>query len=145
MTYPSKVDMGITLLVGWGMLISIVIGAVLVWDGRWLGWLVMLLTPGVLRLVALPVHYEITDDRLLVRSGLVRWRIPIAAIVNVEPTQSLLSAPAWSLDRLEVRYWRGGGLTRILISPRDKAAFLAELVARDPALVLDGDRLSRTA
>jgi hypothetical protein len=102
--------------------------------------------PGLVLLLAVPIVYEITADELVVRSGLLlRWRIPIAAVVSVEPTGSLLSSPAWSLDRLEVRYRRGGSLSRILISPREKPAFLAELAARDPALRLSGDRLARPA
>jgi len=73
----------------------------------------------------------------------MRWRIPLASIVNVEPTRNPLSSPAWSLDRLRVRWRRGARIRWIQISPENKLAFLLELSARDPALQLNGERLAR--
>ena len=76
--------------------------------------------------VGLPVwllystHYTVTYEQLVIRSGPFLWRIPRSEIHEVRPTRSLLSSPALSLDRLEIRY--GKGLT-ILVSPKDKAAF----------------------
>lgn len=54
-----------------------------------------------------------------------------------------LSSPAWSLDRLRIRYQRGARVGWIQSSSEDKQAFLLELASRDPALRLEGDRLSR--
>ena len=76
--------------------------------------------------VGLPVwllystHYTVTYEQLVIRSGPFLWRIPRSEIHEVRPTRSLLSSPALSLDRLEIKY--GKGLT-ILVSPKDKAAF----------------------
>lgn len=143
MVYRSKVDAWIALLVGGGALVSVFVGAMLLWQGQRLGWLVMLLMPGLLRLMAWPIDYEITDSELVIRAGVMRWRVPLAAIVNVEPTRNPLSSPAWSLDRLRVRWRRGARIRWIQISPEDKLAFLLELAARDSGLRLEGNRLSR--
>ena len=86
--------------------------------------------------IAYPCEYSFEADKLVVRSGLLRVRIPLLSITRVEPSRSLASAPAWSFDRLLIRY---GRTQRILISPREKAAFTAELEKRAPHLVRDGD------
>ena len=145
MVYRSKVDAWIALLVGGGALVSVFVGATLLWQGQRLGWLVLLLMPGLLRLLAWPIDYEVTSAELIIRAGVLRWRIPIASIVHVEPTRNPLSSPAWSLDRLRVRWRRGARVRWIQISPEDKQAFLSELTTRDSGLRLEGDRLSRLA
>ena len=65
--------------------------------------------------------YKIERGTLIVRSGPMRWKIPIDEITSVEATRSPLSSPALSLDRLRIRY---GKRRRIMISPADKAGFL---------------------
>jgi len=78
--------------------------------------------------VMFSTYYEIDDAALLVRSGPFRWRIPLQEIVAVRELNSLRSGPALSMDRLEVSY----SGRRLLISPADKAGFLAELQRRVP-------------
>jgi membrane protein YdbS with pleckstrin-like domain len=68
--------------------------------------------------------YEVGNDVLLVRSGPFRWRIPLSEITSVEPSRSLLSSPALSLDRLRIRY---GKHRAVLVSPKDKAGFMRAL------------------
>ena len=48
--------------------------------------------------------YIVTDELLLVSSGPFSWRVPRDEITHVAPTRTILSSPALSLDRLEVRY-----------------------------------------
>ena len=59
--------------------------------------------------------YTLTDRDLLARAGPFRWRVPLAAIEEVRPTRNPLSAPACSLDRLQIRY--EGRRLGLLISP----------------------------
>ena len=73
----------------------------------------------------------------MIRSGVVRYRIPYVDLREVHPTNNPLSAPAWSLDRLKLVRNRGYAL----ISPDDKPRFLHELARRAPHLTLQGDRL----
>ena len=98
----------------------------------------LVLSFGLVALLALPTRYELHERELVVRSGVIRYRAPYLDIRGVEPTRTIFSAPAWSLDRLAVSY--GTGLD-LVISPRDKAGFLNALHKRVPHLRLEGDRL----
>lgn len=73
--------------------------------------------------------YRLSDRELLVTSGPLRVRVPLAQIQRITHTRSLLSAPALSLDRLEISYGKG---KVVVISPKDRAAFLAAVSARAP-------------
>lgn len=78
-----------------------------------------------------PIRYGLGPQVLVVRFGLVRRRIPLDAIRAVEPTNSPLSSPALSLDRLRIVF--GDGLAgTVMISPDNRDAFLADLLARCP-------------
>ncbi len=64
--------------------------------------------------------YVVTRTELQIRSGPFRWRIPLERITEVKESRTLLSGPALSLDRLQIRMgrWRS-----IVVSPEDKAGF----------------------
>lgn len=79
--------------------------------------------------------YTITRDELIVRSGPMRQTVPLSAIHAVTATRTMLSAPALSLDRLEVKY---GSFGSIVISPRDKQGFVKTLRECVPRLVVAG-------
>ncbi|WP_204137449.1 PH domain-containing protein [Halomicronema sp. CCY15110] len=68
----------------------------------------------------LTTNYTVRTDVLDVRSGPFRWRIPRSEIYSIQPSRSLLSAPALSLNRLEIQY---GQSKTILVSPADPEAF----------------------
>ena len=85
-----------------------------------------------------PMYYEITDETLVVRHGLVRRTMPLESIQNVTPSRNPISSPALSLDRLNID--RGTRLP-LLISPDDKEGFLKNLAGRCAHLKLEGDRL----
>lgn len=89
------------------------------------------------------IRYTLTDERLLVRCGPFRFRVPLAEIGSVTPSRNPLSSPAASLDRLLIKW--DDERRRILVSPSDKAGFLRELERRCPQLRLDGDRLLRSS
>jgi hypothetical protein len=91
----------------------------------------------VVALLAWPTRYELHEQELVIRSGVIRYRIPYSEIRAVTPSRNPLSAPAWSLDRLRIDRKRGYAL----ISPRDKEGFLRVLAARTDQLTLRGDRL----
>lgn len=86
---------------------------------------------GVVVWIVLSTYYELTHDLLVAHSGPFVWRIPLEQISNVRESRSVRSGPALSMDRLEVT-WSGGRV--LLISPEDKAGFLAVLHRRAPQL-----------
>ncbi len=141
--YPSKVDgwLAAMLCVPPVVTLASFIWAMAAGEGLWATIIPVLLVAAVYVGILLPMRYGISDDAIVVRHGLVRQRIPLAAIVEVAPTRSALSSPALSLDRLRIRFGTGF-FKNAMISPADKAGFLAELAART-GLSREGDRLVR--
>jgi hypothetical protein len=80
----------------------------------------------LLAALCVPCDYTLMDAELVVRSGFIKWRVPYDQITRVQPTRNPLSAPAWSLDRIEIGY----GSKAILISPADAERFLLSLASR---------------
>jgi len=66
----------------------------------------------------------VTEDALIIHGGLFKKTILLSSILSVTETRNPLSSPAFSLDRLAIKF--GEGKT-ILISPKDKAGFLRDL------------------
>jgi len=77
-------------------------------------------------------YYVIEGDTLLIRSGIVRWRIPIRDIRSITPTRSIASSPALSLDRLRIDY----GRKWILISPANRDRFIEMLRSVNPRITV---------
>lgn len=71
-------------------------------------------------------RYIISMNELLIISGPFHLRYPLAQIVDVQPTRSILTAPALSFDRIEVRFRSGAS---VVVSPARKAAFIEALMA----------------
>lgn len=98
-------------------------------------------------ILSLPTRYTLTADKLLVRSGMFHWKIPLDSIVSAEFTSNPLSSPAWSLKRIRVNYRRKSGRRSfLLISPKDRSCFLRDLADSWPELDLVYDqRVERRA
>jgi hypothetical protein len=157
MIYRSKVDPWLPMVLLLPILLPLAIGLTILTSGSApapLGWMILLVSPGVvllLLLVGWPATYDPEATRadgepiLRVRSGyLVRYDVPLAQITEVKPSRNPGGSPAWSLDRLEIVYPTASGLHRsLLISPRDRDAFLDELARRAGNLGRVGDRLTR--
>lgn len=143
--YPSKVDLWLALVLAFAPLVCLAGSAAVLVAGQGDGWMIALAPTAFIALIYLglvfPMRYGIDDDALVVRHGLVRQRIPLRDIVEVQPTHSPLSAPALSLDRLQIRFGRGV-VKSAMISPTGTSEFLSELAAR-AGLQRDGDRLFR--
>jgi hypothetical protein len=112
-----------------------------------LGW--VLVRAGVVILATVlvttyPLNYEITGGELVARSGVMRWRVPLASVAEVAPSRNPASAPTWSLDRLRVEYVKDGSERTLYVSPKDKAAFMRYLADAAPGLEMRGDRLVRS-
>ena len=133
--FPSKVD---AWLVGLVVLFLVVPGGATAFSGAPAG--VPLLIVGSIAAffvwLLMSTDYEVTPTTLKIRSGPLRWAVPMGSISSIRPTRNPVSSPALSLDRLEVRY----GSRFILISPRDKAAFVAAVRAVAPGVVFDDAR-----
>ena len=145
--YPSKVDwwLGLILivlpLIALGTLVASLASGEATAVGSAVGMAVF--TAALYGLLIIPIRYGLTQDDLIVRFGIVHYRIKLEAIQEVYPTRNPLSSPALSLDRLAIR--TGTGLfATTMISPADKDGFLATLAMR-AGLQRQGDKLTRSA
>lgn len=76
-------------------------------------------------------HYTISGDTLTVKSILLCEKININDITKISHTRTWLSAPALSLNRIELRYNRGH---TIVISPRNESSFISQLRTINPSI-----------
>ena len=139
--FASKIDLWLAFLIlGFSLLL------ILVPVGEWIYnnssikrtiFISLFTMPGaiLLLLIFFNVKYSLSDDELFVKNGFSTQRIPLKDIIYIIPTNSMLSAPALSLERIEIRY-EGGS---IVISPKDKDGFYRAIQERVPALETDGD------
>ncbi len=84
-------------------------------------------------------RYLLDSANLTIQIGLFRKKIPIAEITEAFPTRNPLSAPAWSLDRIRIRF--SGSRFGVLISPENKLEFLEDLNRLAPHLERKGNGL----
>lgn len=146
--YYSKVDTWIVATLVGGFLFGLVIILInIVFSGllatAWWSPVLFLAIFGGVASLLFPLYYEITPSALQVRTGWIRREISLASIQRVFPTNNPLSAPALSLDRLQVEYMQGSLRRSTLISPKDKSNFLRDLADRAGDLEMQGDQLVR--
>jgi hypothetical protein len=135
MIHRSKKDTWLVSLILSSVLIPLLVGIFLLIAtdvNQPLGWTLTIIganTAIVILLLTYPLRYEIHPSELTVRCGLRRWRIPLSSILDVRPTRDSASAPAWSLDRVRIDYLKDGKACSLLISPKDKSAFMREIAS----------------
>jgi hypothetical protein len=76
--------------------------------------------------------YTIDNNKLIIKCGFFSYKpIDIDQIKEISKTKSLLSSPAPSFDRIEIKYGRFSG---IIISPKDKFHFAQDLTKINPRI-----------
>lgn len=128
MLFKSAVDSWFYAIIG----LSILLGMISLWpiipmgdsSSIVLSISTFLLTSGFLIWLVLSTEYRIVSHNLLIRSGPFRWTIPIEEIHSIEPSRSVLSSPALSLDRFRITYGSG---KQVLVSPKRREQFLQAL------------------
>jgi hypothetical protein len=157
MVHHAKVDSWLAVLLGGLALLEVVAGgAVLVAGlvmesiapGLALGIGLSLTVVGTVFGLALRgcygIRYEVTPSELIIRFGPFRNTLPLDSLVEVFPTRNPLSAPAPSLDRLQINYRDKSGKTGFaLISPKDKEGFIRDLASAAPRLRSPGGEALR--
>lgn len=78
--------------------------------------------------------YVIEEDELIIYGGLYKKRIRIEQILSLRPSKNPLSAPALSIDRIEITF--DPHIQVILVSPKDKELFVKKLLEVNPVITL---------
>lgn len=87
--------------------------------------------------LCLNTDYTITGDELRIRSGFFfSQTISIGSITAIRPSKNVMSAPAASLDRLDISY---GKRKHQYVSPRDKTGFMMQLKALNPGIIVPAE------
>ena len=124
--FKSKIDWWFGLILVYPIFLSIT--ALL--EGEWIGLLGLAGVVGFILVLSKTTQYIINENHLLVKSTwIVNERIDISKITKIEKSNSILSSPALSLDRLLVRYNK---YDEVLISPKEKKEFIDELLKINP-------------
>ena len=127
--YPTKVS--ITLI----LIISLIMGCILISlavSSKWIPFFIDLLLYISLVYLMVSIKYEINESQLIIHQAMGKMVIDINTIKSIEPTHSILSAPASSLDRLRISYNK---YDDVVISPRRKEEFIRQLQTINPNIV----------
>jgi hypothetical protein len=128
--HPSKI--GLELAIPLAVVLGSVFFLALFQEGGIWGALIVLLVGGFILHLFLNTFYRIENHTLHIKCGfLYNATIDIYDIKKIAATKNPLSAPATSLDRLEIVY---GKNDFCLISPNNKKSFVADILAVNPAV-----------
>jgi Bacterial PH domain len=110
-------------------------GIFLLKDGSYAGAAIIGLLIVFFMYLYFTTHYTITiDNRLIIKCGfLINENIDISEISTIKKTNTILSAPAFSFDRLYISY---GLYHSVVISPVMKDLFLQKLLEINPKITL---------
>ncbi len=129
--YKSKIDSGIILLLVVSLLMP---SMIFISEGTWEGLLMLSLVAIFIAYLMRQTKYTINDTTLVVKAGfMVNIKIAISDIISVTKTDSIVSAPANSItDRIEIKYQHTKSEKSVIISPKERDAFLNQLVKINP-------------
>jgi hypothetical protein len=103
-------------------------------DQPWIRILLPLIPALLLLWIWVRTGYTIQDRTLLIKCGPIKKSVQIHSISKVRKTRHPFTAPALSLDRLEVYYDR---YRLITISPRDQEAFIQLLQQKNANIKIE--------
>ena len=132
MEFKSKVDLWLAAVL-WGS-VAICFFPVFLEDGVIVGLAIGIPMAIFVLLLWINTKYYIRDDQLVIKGVLKDTLIPIESITSVKTTRNPLSAPALSMDRLEINY---GKYEFTLISPLEKERFVEELLKVNPLITIE--------
>lgn len=128
-TYPSKIGLGIAIPLAISLGGATILLAI---KQEWGPFAVLSLLSAFVAHLFLSTKYTVEGHTLTIKSGfIINKCIDIHSIRKLTETNNPLSSPAASLDRIEIKY---NGYNNILVSPKDKKAFVDQLMAINPAI-----------
>jgi hypothetical protein len=131
--FASKVDGWYFLVMAGVLASSALVSVPAALAGKWWGFVVLVGPFAVMTWNLLSTYYVVSTDALIVRCMLSRRMVPLASVTKLRSSRDFRSAPALSLDRIEVMY---GGQS-VLISPKETAEFVEAIRRRQPSVSIE--------
>lgn len=135
--YKSKVDTWLVLVV----VAAVVVVLLPLFSG--FSWAYLLAASGVLVCLVpvfallFSIRYIVEGDKLTVSCGILgSSTYDIMSMRSIRPTRTLLSSPAASLNRIELRF-SARRMRPLIISPKDKSGLIASLKSINPSIITD--------
>ena len=127
-THQSKIDK-----IYWFILLFFVVMAVYgIIIQEWLMAIISTISSAYFCLIFFTMRYVIDDEYLLIRTKFFpSQKVALQNIRKIEESNSILAAPAFSFDRLEIIYNK---YDSILVSPENKEQFIADLLNVNPEI-----------
>ena len=126
--YKSKVDWWLGLVLVYPIFRSVAS----IIEGEWIGYIGITLCLLFIVFISKSTRYIISEYHLIVKCMfIVNDKIEISKIRKIEKTNSILSSPALSLDRIAVFYNK---YDEVYISPKERQAFIDELLKINPEI-----------
>ncbi len=126
--YKSKIDWWLGIV----FLYPLFLGIQSIVEGKWIGFLLFFGVLFFIWFISKTTSYTIKEDELQVKSMfVVNQKIDISKIRKIEKSNSILSSPALSFDRIVIRFNK---YDEIYISPKQKLAFIEELLSINPSI-----------
>ena len=125
--FEAKRDLWLSIVIWMTSLAMLAGGARLAQFDRWPGAIALGVAAAFPLWVFYGTYYMLSQDRLIVRSGPFRWKVPLEEIISMQPSRDPIASPATSLDRIEIRYGQGEKI--LLVSPARKEEFCAAVNA----------------
>ena len=77
--------------------------------------------------------YKIQNEKLYIKCGFIKYRpVNIGEMKKVSKSSNIISSPAASFDRIEIRY---GKFDELIISPKHKTKFVEDLQKINPKII----------
>lgn len=142
MCFPSKKDVWFGLII-WGFVLFMIaayvfggepIGMQFITYNSIAGYVLSVLIIGLLLWLWFGTGYKIEGGFIKIKFGPFQSKVKIAEITKLRATKNPLSAPALSIDRIEILYGKYG---TALVSPKNRVQFIKTLLAENPGIEVD--------
>jgi hypothetical protein len=126
--YKSKIDWWLGLVLVYPIFRSIQS----IIEGEWIGFVGIVLCLLFIVFISKSTRYIISENHLIVKCMfIVNDKIEISKIRKIEKTNSILSSPALSLDRIAIKFNK---YDEVYISPKERQAFIDDLLKINPEI-----------
>ena len=129
--YKSKVDKGLLIAIIAIVLLSYL---PLLFEFSWIALALLVVTAAFIADPFCNTSYTIDNGTLHIKCGIfLSSSFPIDRITKISKTNSCLSAPALSMDRIEIRF---ADKKTLVLSPKQRQAFIDHLRSLNPDIVV---------